>query len=163
MEKYKKIKIVGKGSFGHAVLVHSADDKKKLYIMKIIDISKMDKKQREEALNEVQVLKNMNHPFIVKYRESFMEKRCLCIVMDYADGGDLFTKIAKQKELPGRPCFSEKQVLLWFVQICLALKHVHQRKILHRDLKTQNIFLTSRGEIKMGDFGICKIFSSPSS
>jgi NIMA (never in mitosis gene a)-related kinase len=159
MEKYKKVKIVGKGSFGHAVLVQSVDDKKKLYIMKIIDISKMDKKQREEAINEVTVLKAMRHPFIVTYRESFMERRCLCIVMDYADGGDLFTKIAKQKELG--QLFPEKQVLTWFVQICLALKHVHDRKILHRDLKTQNLFLTSRNEIKMGDFGIGTPPASP--
>ena len=55
----------------------------------------MDKKQKEEALNEVIVLKEMRHPYIITYRESFMEKRCLCIVMDYADGGDMYTKIAK--------------------------------------------------------------------
>lgn len=62
----------------------------------------MDKKQKEEALNEVIVLKEMRHPYIITYRESFMEKRCLCIVMDYADGGDMYTRIAKQKEI-GKP------------------------------------------------------------
>ncbi len=60
----------------------------------VIDISKMNRKQREEALNEVHVLKAMRHPYIITYRESFMEKRCLCIVMDFADGGDLYTRIA---------------------------------------------------------------------
>ena len=63
----------------------------------------MDRKQREEALNEVTVLKALRHPYIITYRESFIEKkynilvilRCLCIVMDYADGGDLYAKIAK--------------------------------------------------------------------
>ena len=49
---------------------------------------------------------------------------------------------------------SENQILDWFIQICLALKYVHDKKILHRDLKTQNIFLTSQGQIKIGDFGI---------
>ncbi len=52
--------------------------------------------------------------------------------------------------------FSESQILDWFVQICLALKYVHDRKILHRDLKTQNIFLTANGDVKIGDFGIGK-------
>lgn len=75
MDRYRKIKIVGKGSFGYAVLVHHVSDKTKNYIMKIIDISKMEKKQRNEALNEVKVLKSMRHPYIVTYRESFIEKR----------------------------------------------------------------------------------------
>ncbi|KRX08352.1 Protein kinase-like domain [Pseudocohnilembus persalinus] len=115
----------------------------------------MDRKQREEALNEVHVLKAMRHPYIITYRESFMEKRCLCIVMDFADGGDLYTKIAKQKEK--KQLFQEKQILDWFVQMALALKHVHDRKILHRDLKTQNIFLTAKGDVKIGDFGIARV------
>lgn len=154
MDKYKKVKIVGKGSFGHAVLVQSVLDRK-LYIMKIIDVSRMERKQKEEALNEVHVLKAMRHPYIVTYRESFMDKRCLCIVMDYADGGDMYAKIAKQKQI-GKG-FPESLILDWFVQICLAIKHMHDRKILHRDLKTQNVFLTSKGEVKIGDFGISRV------
>ena len=154
MEKYRKVKVVGKGSFGHAVLVQSVADRK-LYIMKIIDVSRMERKQKEEALNEVHVLKAMRHPYIVTYRESFMDKRCLCIVMDYADGGDMYSKIAKQKQL--NKGFPENMILDWFVQICLAIKHMHDRKILHRDLKTQNVFLTSKGEVKIGDFGISRV------
>jgi NIMA (never in mitosis gene a)-related kinase len=158
MENYRKIEIVGKGSFGCAVLVQSVVDRK-YYIMKIIDVSKMDRKQKEEALNEVTFLKAMRHPFIITYRESFMDKnRYLCIVMDYAEGGDMYTKIAKQKKL-GKG-FPEIQILDWFVQICLALKYVHGKKILHRDLKTQNIFLTGKGEIKIGDFGIARVLQN---
>lgn len=154
MDKYRKVKIVGKGSFGHAVLVQSIVDRK-LYIMKIIDVSRMERKQKEEALNEVHVLKAMRHPYIVTYRESFMDKRCLCIVMDYADGGDMYGKITKQKAI-GKG-FQENLILDWFVQICLAIKHMHDRKILHRDLKTQNVFLTAKGEVKIGDFGISRV------
>ncbi|CAK73768.1 unnamed protein product (macronuclear) [Paramecium tetraurelia] len=154
MDKYKKIRVVGKGSFGYALLAQALSNKKN-YIIKIIDISKMDRKQREEALNEVHVLKAMRHPYIITYRESFMEKKCLCIVMDYADGGDLYGKIAKQKELG--ILFSEEQILDWFVQMALAMNHIHERKILHRDLKTQNIFLTSKSDVKIGDFGIARV------
>ncbi len=78
--------------------------------------------------------------------------------MDYADGGDLYTKIAQQKKL-GK-YFDEEQILAWFLQLCLALKHIHSRRILHRDLKTQNIFLTSKGEVKIGDFGIARVLQN---
>lgn len=64
----------------------------------------------------------------------------------------MYTKINQQKQK--NELFSEDQILDWFVQLALAIKHVHDRKILHRDIKTQNIFLTSKGEIKLGDFGI---------
>ena len=95
----------------------------------------------------------MRHPYIITYKESFMDKKCLCIVMDYADGGDLYTKIANQKKAGKGKClslpvisgivmYSEDQILDWFVQMALAIKHIHDRKILHRDLKTQNIFMT---------------------
>ena len=74
--------------------------------------------------------------------------------MAFAEGGDLSGRIKAQS---GRP-FTEDVILDWFVQLCLALKHVHDRKILHRDLKSQNIFLTGRGRlIKLGDFGIAKV------
>ena len=75
--------------------------------------------------------------------------------MDYADGGDLYTKINERKKLG--VLWSEAFILDLFVQICIALKHVHDRRILHRDLKTQNIFLTSKGEVRMGDFGISRV------
>lgn len=81
-----------------------------------------------------------------------MDKKFLCIVMDYADGGDMYKKIEYQKKL-GK-LIPESQLLDWFVQMALAIKHIHDRKILHRDLKTQNIFMTQQGEIKIGDFGI---------
>jgi NIMA (never in mitosis gene a)-related kinase len=157
MEKYRKVKMVGKGNFGYAILVQNIQSHK-YYIMKVIDVSKMDNKQKNEALNEVIVLKDMRHPYIVAYRESFMNNKCLCIVMDYADGGDLYTKIAKHKKT--NTLLPEDQLLDWFVKICLAIKHVHDKRILHRDLKTQNIFLTSNGDIKIGDFGIARVLQS---
>lgn len=116
----------------------------------------MSNKEREESRREVAVLANMKHPNIVLYRESFEENGCLYIVMDYCEGGDLFKKINAQKGI----LFSEDQILDWFVQICLALKHIHDRKILHRDIKSQNIFLTKDGTIQLGDFGIARVLNS---
>uniref|UniRef100_A0A3P8XIL8 non-specific serine/threonine protein kinase n=1 Tax=Esox lucius TaxID=8010 RepID=A0A3P8XIL8_ESOLU len=155
MNKYEKVKKIGEGSFGKAILVKSREDGKQ-YVIKEIGISRMSSKERQESRKEVAVLANMSHPNIVQYKESFEECGCLYIVMDYCEGGDLFKKINSQKGV----LFSEEQILDWFVQICLALKHVHDRKILHRDIKSQNIFLTKDGTIQLGDFGIARVLNS---
>ena len=103
--------------------------------------------------------------FIIGYHEAFVEGKRLNIVLDYADGGDLSNYIANTKR--SRGTISEQTVLKWFVQLCSALKYIHGRKILHRDLKTQNIFLATVSNekdfsIKLGDFGIAKILQSTS-
>ncbi|XP_032269072.1 serine/threonine-protein kinase Nek1 isoform X7 [Phoca vitulina] len=155
MEKYVRLQKIGEGSFGKAILVKSTEDGRQ-YVIKEINISRMSSKEREESRREVAVLANMKHPNIVQYRESFEENGSLYIVMDYCEGGDLFKRINAQKGI----LFQEDQILDWFVQICLALKHVHDRKILHRDIKSQNIFLTKDGTIQLGDFGIARVLNS---
>ncbi|XP_035180303.1 serine/threonine-protein kinase Nek1 isoform X5 [Oxyura jamaicensis] len=155
MDKYIKVQKIGEGSFGKAILVKAKENSQQ-YVIKEINISKMSNKEREESRREVAVLANMKHPNIVLYRESFEENGCLYIVMDYCEGGDLFKKINAQKGI----LFSEDQILDWFVQICLALKHIHDRKILHRDIKSQNIFLTKDGTVQLGDFGIARVLNS---
>uniref|UniRef100_A0A452HJ11 non-specific serine/threonine protein kinase n=1 Tax=Gopherus agassizii TaxID=38772 RepID=A0A452HJ11_9SAUR len=155
MEKYIKVQKIGEGSFGKAILVKAKENSRQ-YVIKEINICKMSNKEREESRREVAVLANMKHPNIVLYRESFEENGSLYIVMDYCEGGDLFRRINAQKGI----LFSEDQIMDWFVQICLALKHVHDRKILHRDIKSQNIFLTKDGTIQLGDFGIARVLNS---
>ncbi|CAD8174012.1 unnamed protein product [Paramecium pentaurelia] len=153
MEYYRKIELKGKGSYGQAILVQNKQDRK-FYIMKIIDASKFDIKEKENALNEIDVLKNLHHPCIIEYRESFVDKnKYLCIVMDYAEEGTLYQRLEQQKQRQEH--LKESQIIEWFTQICLAVKYIHDRRIIHRDIKTQNIFI-SKGEIKLGDFGIAK-------
>ena len=77
-------------------------------------------------------------------------KKMLHIVMEYADGGDLSERIKKQYSR----AFSEDQIIDWLTQICLGIKHIHDRKILHRDVKSENVFLTKNNLVKLGDFGI---------
>lgn len=77
----------------------------------------------------------------------------LCIVMDYADGGDIHMEVQKRKG----DLMPEVRILEWFVQLCFAMHHVHERKVLHRDLKTQNVFLMKTGQVKLGDFGIARV------
>ena len=108
--------------------------------------------QKKDAHLEGKILKELSHPNIIHFREVLTDKDYLYIVMDYADGGDLSMKIREQE---GK-FFDENKILDWFTQVCLAIKHIHDRKILHRDIKSQNIFLMKNGQIKLGDFGIAK-------
>ena len=87
-----------------------------------------------------------------------MEKRALCIVMDYADGGDLYALIGSHKSK--KVLMQESQIVSIFSQICLAIRHVHSKRILHRDLKTQNVFLTKQRKVQLGDFGISRVLQN---
>jgi NIMA (never in mitosis gene a)-related kinase len=84
----------------------------------------------------VEVLSKLDHPNIVRYHECFLESGILQIVMEFAEEGDMYGRIQQRAQAGNEP-FSEDQVMFWFVQICLALKHVHSKRMLHRDLKTQ--------------------------
>ncbi|XP_060569854.1 serine/threonine-protein kinase Nek1-like isoform X7 [Ruditapes philippinarum] len=155
MDKYVKVRKIGEGAFGKADLVKLKKDGSQC-VIKEISIMRMNSKERSEARKEVSVLAQLKHPNIVAYRESFEEHGCLYIVMDFCSGGDLYAKINNQRGI----LFGEEQILDWFVQMCLAIKHIHDRKILHRDIKSQNIFLTSKGMVQLGDFGIAKVLNS---
>ena len=156
--RYANVKVIGRGSFGTAYLVRRKADSF-LYVMKKLALEQLGQKERAEAMNECAVLMKLrNHPNIVRVAEHFVDDGKLCIVMEYADGGDLAKRIEVQAA--SKSPFREEQVLDWFVQICLALKHAHDRKVLHRDLKPQNVFLSATNTIKLGDFGISRELSS---
>ena len=102
----------------------------------------MSEDEKANAVREGKILEAFTHPYIIRFREVYRTpKNKLCLVMDFADGGDLKTKL---KEQNGRK-FPEEQIIDWFCQLALALKHVHDRKVIHRDIKAQNIFLTTSG------------------
>ena len=152
MKDYTVKKVIGEGAYGRAILCkeNSTGD---LVVIKEIAMANLSPQEQRDARKETKILACLHHPNIIGYKGSFTTNNTLHIVMDYADNGDLFTAIQNAKGVH----FKEDQILDWFVQITLALKHIHDRKILHRDIKCQNIFLMKNGMIKMGDFGIAKI------
>lgn len=136
MEKYEVKKVVGEGSFGKAILCKRKMDTK-LCIIKQISMKKLSKKEALLTEQEATLLKRLQHPNIVTFWESFVSNSCLHIVMEFADGGDLDHYIKAHAKSVPRKEIPEKQVLHMFVQLSLAIKHIHDRKILHRDLKSQ--------------------------
>jgi len=155
-ERYKILSTLGEGSFGKCYLVETQSTHERR-VIKQIDLNPLSKEAQSESLREAKILEQLQHPNIITFHEVYKTKRKkLCIVMDYADGGDLSSLLRKQDGIQ----LEEGKVLDLFVQICLAIKHVHDRKILHRDLKAQNIFLMSNGIVKLGDFGIAKVLKS---
>lgn len=125
----------------------------------------MSEDERRESLKEAKILEVLKHPNIISFKDVYKtNKGKLCIVMEYADGGDLEgalkEKIKIYKKGGKLEYWDEEVILFWFTQICLALKHMHDRKILHRDLKSANIFMTESGYVKIGDFGVSRVLNS---
>ena len=158
LKKYKKIKYLGKGSYGAAILVELRSNSSQKFVIKEIVIGHLKMSEQNAAKMEAEVLHQMSHSNITMYVESFVESSKLYIVMEHADGGDLTAAIAKRRKNAQR--WPEDEVMRIFVQLCLALKHVHEANILHRDLKCQNVFLTTKGIVKLGDFGIAKVLDA---
>ncbi|NXY21146.1 NEK5 kinase, partial [Atrichornis clamosus] len=156
MDKYEIIKNIGEGSFGKIFLAKGKMDNEPC-VIKEINLTKMPVKEKEASQKEVILLAKMKHTNIVTFYASLQEKNKLYIVMEYCDGGDLMKRINMQHGV----LFDEDQILSWFVQISLGLKHIHDKKILHRDVKAQNIFLSNSGKVaKLGDFGIARQLNS---
>jgi len=104
-------------------------------------------------------MEGLKHKYIVGFKEVYKTKsNKVCIVMDYADGGDLAGKI--KKHASAKKKIKEDIILDWMTQMCLALKYIHDRKIIHRDIKAQNIFVMSDGTIRFGDFGVARVLAS---
>lgn len=151
MKDFELIKCIGRGSYAKVLLVKLRSTQK-LYAMKII---KKELVNDEEDVDWVQTEKNVfetasNYPFLVGLHSCFQSTSRLFFVIEYVNGGDLMFHMQRQRRLP------EEHARFYSAEIILALHFLHEKGIIYRDLKLDNVLLDSEGHIKLTDYGMCK-------
>ena len=126
----------------------------------------MNEESKKQIYNEASIMKKLFHPNVILFKEVIIDKKLdyFYIIMEYADDGDLSKKIKQQKnKKTSEKYFPEETIVKYFYQICQGINYIHSKNVIHRDIKSQNIFLNKNGSIKIGDFGIAKALSKTNS
>ena len=159
IKDFKIISRLGEGSFASVWKVVRLSDNQE-YALKKVNMKKLSDKEKENALNEVRILASIQSPFVIGYKEAFFDDDSmnLCIVMELATGGDIQSLI--QKHIRSRTYIPEHEIWQFLIQILKGLKALHDKKIIHRDLKAANVFISLDGRAKIGDLNVSKVTSS---
>ncbi|CEP08069.1 hypothetical protein [Parasitella parasitica] len=157
-DKYRKIKVLGKGNFGQVFLAEEISTKKKVAI-KVVDTTRFkNEDQRRHAENEKEICKllttEIHHQHIVHVDQVKVENKCIYFILEYVEGGELYERI----KLEGK--IEESQAKVWFRELISAVAYIHKHGIVHRDLKPENVLLDKLDSIRLCDFGFGKVFDA---
>ena len=156
MDGFNILSKIGEGSYSTVLKVQRIEDGN-IYALKRVKFYKLSEKEKENALNEIRILASVKNKNVISYKEAFFDEKdsSLGIVMEYADNGDLFQLITERKKT--KNYFTEQEVWKVFIQLLNGLKALHDFKILHRDIKSANVFLFKGGICKLGDLNVSKV------
>lgn len=150
LDNFEFLKVLGKGTFGKVILCREKSSNH-FYAIKILRKDVIIKRDEvAHTLTENRVLQRVDHPFLTYLKYSFQTNDRLCFVMEYVNGGELFFHLNQERIFP------EERAKFYGAEICLALGYLHERNIIYRDLKLENLLLDADGHIKIADFGLCK-------
>ncbi|XP_026208724.1 serine/threonine-protein kinase MARK2 isoform X13 [Anabas testudineus] len=149
---YRLLKTIGKGNFAKVKLARHVLTGKEVAV-KIIDKTQLNSSSLQKLFREVRIMKMLNHPNIVKLFEVIETEKTLYLVMEYASGGEVFDYLVAHGRM------KEKEARAKFRQIVSAVQYCHQKHIVHRDLKAENLLLDADMNIKIADFGFSNEFT----
>ncbi|XP_051148435.1 serine/threonine-protein kinase Nek6-like [Andrographis paniculata] len=155
MEDYEILEQIGRGAFGPAFLVLHKPHNIKYVLKKISLPNHTTDKFWRTAHHQMDLIVKQRHPYLVEYQDSWVndQDNCIWIVTNYCQGGDMSKMIRR-----GRGSyFPEEKICKWLTQLLLAINYLHSNRVIHRDLKLSNIFLTKENDIRLGDFGLAKL------
>ena len=156
MENFEILEKLGEGSYSTVYKVKRKIDNE-IYALKKVKLLNLNEKEKTNSLNEVRILASIKSKYVISYKEAFFDEKdsTLGIVMEYADNGDLYQKIVEYKKR--KIYFEEIDIWKIFIQLVKGLKALHDLRILHRDLKSANVFLFKNGNAKLGDLNVSKV------
>jgi NIMA (never in mitosis gene a)-related kinase len=157
---YKIIERIGVGSYGR---VYKVSKNNTYYVLKEIPLNLSSAAQKINSVqNEADILSSLSNKYVVKFYKSFKKNQNIYIIMEYCDNGDLCTFLSRMKKhrINENYYLDEDDVWKLFIQMSIGLYYIHSKKIIHRDIKTLNIFLTKNYDAKIGDLGVAKILEN---
>ena len=156
MENFEIIEKLGEGAYSTVFKVKRKIDNQ-IYALKKVKLSNLKEKEKINSLNEVRILASVKNKYVISYKEAFFDEKdgTLGIIMEFADNGDLYQKIIEHKQK--KSFFEESDIWRIFIQLVKGLKSLHDLNILHRDLKSANVFLFKDGHAKLGDLNVSKV------
>ena len=156
MDNFEIITKLGEGAYSTVYKAKRKIDNQ-IYALKKVKLANLTEKEKTNSLNEVRILASVKSKYVISYKEAFFDEKdsTLGIVMEFADNGDLYQKIVEHKQK--KTYFEETEIWKIFIQLVKGLKSLHDLKILHRDLKSANVFLFKNGNAKLGDLNVSKV------
>ena len=156
LKNFEILSKIGEGAYSEVHKVRRKSDGA-IYALKKVKFGSLTPKEKENSVNEIRILASITHPNVIPFKEAFIDESSnhLCLITEFADGGDLLQKISLVKKR--RTHFPEIEIWNIFVQTLKGLKAIHDLNILHRDIKCANVYMSQNGCIKIGDMNVSKV------